>query len=478
MKKLLALLLSLVMVLALVPFTAADGADYTLVIKGGEVNDNLEGGLLAVDLLLNGTTEDMLVAVTVDLTFDPEQITFVKGEAGDDFNSFVVNDTVAGQLRIAATSEGMTAGEEVPVGTLYFKVADGLEAGTEIAFEVGEEAYAETQIDDPDRPNHVIVTQHDLAADFSPYVVSEAKAFNGVVKFNDGAVQYKGKTPYVMYDAAAGKHEPAFTVYEEDETTVIDPANYDFEYKENTLPGTGYLFVTFKNEYAGEEMLFFKIYLPATTWTKVENVQDGILIQWTPVEGAAGYVIYRRAASAKTNNQWTSFERWWNVTGTEWIDGPDDAHKVYAGTRYQYGVKAYFARRLDPIAGEEIGGNVNEPSGNYNLGIVGPLKTTVRITTRVLNAVEAGAKQMTVTWSPSGLFDGTEIEYATDANFTQNKVSVKVECRDANNKVIKEYVAKGLTSGKTYYVHVRSYHVFEGVTYYGEWSNVLDCKVK
>ena len=94
MKKLLALLLSLVMVFALVSFTAADDTDYTLVIKGGEVNENLEDGLLAVDLLLNGTTEDMLVAVTVDLTFDPELITFENGEAGDDFNSFVVNDTV------------------------------------------------------------------------------------------------------------------------------------------------------------------------------------------------------------------------------------------------------------------------------------------------------------------------------------------------------------------------------------------------
>ncbi len=477
MKKLLALLLSLVMVFALVSFTAADDADYTLVIKGGEVNENLEDGLLAVDLLLNGTTEDMLVAVTVDLTFDPELITFENGEAGDDFNSFVVNDTVEGQLRIAATSEGMTVGEEVPVGTLYFKVADGLEAGTEIAFALGEEAYAETQIDDPDKPNHVIVTQHDLAADFAPYIVSEAKAFNGVVEFNDGAVQYKGKTPYVIYDAAAGKHEPSFTVYEEDGETVIDPANYDFEYKENTLPGTGYLFVYFKGEYSGEAQLWFKIYLPATTWTKVENVAAGIKISWAPVEGAAGYVIYRRAWSTKTNG-WTNFERWWNVTETEWIDGSDADHGVYAGSRYQYGVKAYFARRMDPIAGSEIGGNVNEPSGNYNLGEVGPLKTTVRITTRVLNAVEAGSKQMTVKWSPSGVFTGTEIEYATDANFTQNKVTVKVDCRDANNQVIKEYVAKSLTSGKTYYVRVRSYHEFEGFTYYGEWSNVLDCKVK
>ena len=484
MKKLLAMLLSLVMLLAFVPATLADDADYTLVIKGGEVNDNLRTvdgeRLLAVDLLLNGTTEDMLVALTFDLTFDPAQITFVKAEKDDAFNAFTVNDTVEGQLRVAVTSEGMTVGEEALVGTLYFNVTDDLEVGTEIAFELGKGAFAETQIDDPDDPagTHVIVTQHDLAADFAPFVVSEAKAFTGVVKFNEGEVEYKSNgTPFVMWDHEAGKHEPAFTVYEEDEKTVVDPANYDFEYKENEQPGTGYLFVYFKGDYSGEAQLFFKIYLPATTWTKVENVKDGVLVQWTPVEDAAGYVIYRRAWSTKDKG-WTSFERWNNTTETSWIDT-----KVYAGTRYQYGVKAYFARRTDPVSGAEIGGNVNEPSGNYNLGNVGPLKTTVRISSRVLESVTAGSKQMTVKWTATKYFTGIRVQYAEDAEFTKNckedLVAFKLDANgDAVSPVPNSDVIKNLTSGKTYYVRVCSYHIFEGTTYYGEWSNVLSCTVK
>ena len=40
------------------------------------------------------------------------------------------------------------------------------------------------------------------------------------------------------------------------------------------------------------------------------------------------------------------------------------------------------------------------------------------------------------------------------------------------------YTFSGLKSGKTYYVRVRSCQVFEGMTYFGEWSNVLSCKVK
>ena len=74
MKKTLAVLLSLVMLLALIPAAFAEGEpDFTLVIKGGDVAENLElvGGkqLLAVDVALNGT----VAAPLFGLTFDGEE---------------------------------------------------------------------------------------------------------------------------------------------------------------------------------------------------------------------------------------------------------------------------------------------------------------------------------------------------------------------------------------------------------------------
>ena len=282
-------------------------------------------------------------------------------------------------------------------------------------------------------------------------------------------MQFKGTTAYVMYDGTT--HTPRFTVKDENGDT-IDPSGYDYEYKENTKAGTGYVIVTFKNGLAGTCQASFKIYLPATTETTVENVDEGIKLTWAPVEGAAGYVIYRRAWSSTTNG-WTTFARWNNTTDTTYIDGVDAAHKVYAGTRYQYGVKAYFARRLDPIANVEIGGNVNEPSGNFNLGMVGPLKTTVRITTRTLNTVTGGSKQLTVKWAGSANFTGYEVQVATDAAFTKNVKTVKI----ANAKTYQTNVT-GLKAKTTYYVRVRSYHTFENMTYYGGWSNVKSAKTK
>ena len=480
MKKLLAMLLSLMMVFALIPATLAEDADYTLVIEGGDVADHLEmvngKNVLAVDVKLDEAVEETIFGLTFELTYDSAQLTFVDFEANDAIAMPTVNATTAGSLRCAFVSiEGIPAAEQLDVMTMYFEVAEGLEAGTEIAFELEKGAFAETT--DTVKP-----VQHAIEADFAPFTMTEGEIFNGIVKFNEGEVEYKGQTPYVIWDHDAGIHEPAFTAYEEDGDTVIDPANYDFEYKENMYPGTGYLFVYFKGAYAGTAQLFFKIYLPATTKTTVENVADGIKLPWDQVEDAAGYVIYRRAWSSTTNG-WTAFARWDNTTELTYLDGHDEAHKTYAGTRYQYGVKAYFARRMDPVAGTEIGGNVNEDSGNFNLGNVGPLKTTVRITTRKLTAVEPGTKQMTIKWEPTKNFTGIQVQYAEDANFKTNSKNYKIEFElDENGNVVTPVVSqdiiKDLTSGKTVYVRIRSFCLFEGMNYYGEWSNVLNGKVK
>ena len=294
----------------------------------------------------------------------------------------------------------------------------------------------------------------------------ELPAFDGTIEWDRNDMQFNGNTPYLIADGTA--KTPRFIV-KDSEGNAVSAANYTYTYRENVNAGTGYVIVTFTAQYSGTAQGWFKIYLPPTETTTVENVSDGIKIKWSPVEGAAGYVIYRRAWNL-VDDGWTPFVRWNNTTALEWTDGSDATHKVYAGTRYQYGIKAYFARRIDSISGATIGGNVGD---NYNLGIVGPLKTTVRITTRTLSSVTAGSKRMTIKWAPSKNFTGYQIKYATDPSFSNNVKSVKISDPKTAQTVI-----TGLKSGTSYYVTVRSYHVFNGMTYFGEWSNALSCKVK
>ncbi len=280
----------------------------------------------------------------------------------------------------------------------------------------------------------------------------------GSIGFADGAVQYKGGTPYVI---ANGKAQTPRVVVKDENGRVIDEDMYEVTYRENKKPGTAYVDVRM---YGRDTVLtqFFKIYLPATTETTIENTKDGIRLTWKSVPGAKGYVIYRRAWNLKSSG-WTDFTRWNNTTRTAWTDT-----QVYAGTRYQYGVKAYFAPRTG-VDGATIGGAMD----NYNLGIVGPLKTTVRITTRKLESVTAGKQQLTVKWSGSKLFTGYEVQIATNSSFTKNVGTVKI----ADAKTYETTVAD-LKARTTYYVRVRSYHEFEGFTYYGQWSNVLSRKTK
>ncbi|MBQ1821075.1 MAG: fibronectin type III domain-containing protein [Clostridia bacterium] len=302
----------------------------------------------------------------------------------------------------------------------------------------------------------------DFMLDVTVYLTYESlPAFDGTVEWNNEDVEYNGKTPYVI--ANGMDQTPRFTVKTADGKTV-GASHYTYQYRENKNAGTAYVIITFKDIYSGTARGWFKIYLPATDYTMVENREDGVYLEWKPVEGADGYVIYRRAWNLQSAG-WTSFVRWNNTKDLHWTD-----KTVYAGTRYQYGIKAYFDRRVDPVSGAEIGGNVGD---NYNLGQVGPLKTTVRITTRTLNSVTGGSKQITVKWSGSNKFTGYEIQIATDAAFTKNVKTVTI-----TNAAAYETTIKSLKAKTTYYVRVRSYHVFEGMTYYGGWSNVKNAKTR
>lgn len=287
----------------------------------------------------------------------------------------------------------------------------------------------------------------------------EPCSFDGSVKWNTNDVQFKGTTPYMI--CTGNPLTPGFTLKTADGETV-DPATYTVEYRENVNAGTAYIFVTFTEGYTGTMRLFFKIYLPATTEMSIWNIKDGIKLSWKPVPGADGYVIYRRAWNQQSAG-WTTFERWNNTTGTTWTD-----KTVYAGTRYQYGVKAYFNRRMDRVTGAMLGGNVGD---NYNLGMVGPLKTTVRITTRHLSMLKAGSSRITATWEPSKVFTGYELRYSTDETFTNDLKTVSI-----TDPTTSSITLKSLKNGKYYYVSIRSYHEFEGMTYYGQWSNVIRIK--
>ena len=140
----------------------------------------------------------------------------------------------------------------------------------------------------------------------------------------------------------------------------------------------------------------------------------------------------------------------YNTTSTSWKDT-----KVYACSKYEYGIKAYFS----------------DPMDNYNLGLVSQKIIVVRISTRTLSSVTPGAKKITAKWDASKKFTGYELQVATDSAFKDNVKSIKVTNWETPYGTI-----SSLKANTTYYVRVRSYHEFEKKDYYGQWSNVMSCK--
>ncbi len=309
----------------------------------------------------------------------------------------------------------------------------------------------------------IVTADHELASIYysrGPLGIEAVIPYTGNVRIvwtdQDGSVhgealdaaEFKGTTPYVVYQGRRA-YEPQYCIATDDDL-ILSELRFTYAFSSNTTPGTGRLAVTMNG--SGRKLSsWFKIYLPATGKTDVANTKTGITVTWKKVDSAKGYVIYRRAWNL-VDNGWTMFERWNNTTATSWTDT-----KVFAGTRYQYGVKAYYS----------------DPMDNYNLGLLGPLKTTTRITTRTLKSAAAGTKSLTAKWDGSKTVTGYQVKIATDAGFTKNVKAVKVTRPD-----IYQTTLKGLKSNTTYYVTVRGYQVFNGMTYFGEWSNVKSCRVK
>ena len=92
-------------------------------------------------------------------------------------------------------------------------------------------------------------------------------------------------------------------------------------------------------------------------------------------------------------------------------------------------------------------------------------------------AVQAGKKQLTVTWQydKKNKYTGYEIQYSLKKNFKNAETIVIKKPRDV--KAEKTDIT-GLKKGKTYYVRIRTYKNNKGKNYYSKWSKTLKVKVK
>lgn len=261
----------------------------------------------------------------------------------------------------------------------------------------------------------------------------------------------EGATGYIIYRRAMRKKDSEWTAFARWNNTTslsfLDTKVYEgtkYQYSIRAYYGDDPL----TNEQLGPEgpitdVLIYSKKPDITDMTTTTNVDDGILVEWAEVEGATGYIVYRRAWNA-TSEGWSQFNR---MSATETLSWTDTT--VYAGTRYQYGIKAYYG---------------SDPQNMTYVGAVGPLSKNVRVTSRKVFALTREGNTITIQWMPSKVFTGYEIQYSTNSEFDQFD-TLKI----SNWRVSSETLTVSEEIG-SYYFRLRSYHELNNATYYGAWA--------
>jgi Leucine-rich repeat (LRR) protein len=187
------------------------------------------------------------------------------------------------------------------------------------------------------------------------------------------------------------------------------------------------------------------IRLTQVTLATPVNTAKGVTVKWKKVSGSAGYIVYRKAGSAKS---WTKVA---TVKGNKKVSYLDKKAKTN-GTKYTYTVKAYYGSSV---------GSANQ-TGKTIYYVKG---------TSLTSAKNSASKKATIKWKKNAKATGYQIQYSTSSKFAdENTVTVK------NAATVSKTISK-LTKGKTYYVRIRAYKKVGSKTYYSAWSASKKVKV-
>ena len=182
-----------------------------------------------------------------------------------------------------------------------------------------------------------------------------------------------------------------------------------------------------------------KVRPAATASVSTTKLSDGIQVTWKKVTGATGYYVYRNGTQIK------------KITSGNTLKYKDTEAKTN-GTKYVYKIVAYAGTGKSPLSKSV---------------------TTYYVSRPAIAAATAGTKQMTIRWKKNAKATGYQIQYSVTSDFSSGNKNVTVSGADNVEKVI-----RSLTTGKTYYVRLRTIKTVSDVKYYSAWSVKKTVKVK
>lgn len=174
--------------------------------------------------------------------------------------------------------------------------------------------------------------------------------------------------------------------------------------------------------------------------SSLTSTSKGVKIQWSAVNGATSYQIYR-------NGQKIS-----STSSTSYVDTKAKKN----GSFYNYKIVAQKGSSGTTVIGES------------------EQKQTLYLTAQKITSLKNKAKKKAVVkYKKNSKATGYQIQYGTSSKFTKTKTKTVTAKKKKTSVTLKK-----LKKGKKYYVRVRAYKSYGAVTYYGAWSSKKSVKIK
>lgn len=184
--------------------------------------------------------------------------------------------------------------------------------------------------------------------------------------------------------------------------------------------------------------------LAAPKLSSIDNTAKGLKVRWTVSKDADGYYVYRRVDG--------KYKKIAKVTGNNTKSYVDEDVKAKTGKSYSYKVCAYHGKATSKLTSA---------------------KSQVRAaSTKFTTTKSKSKKTMNLEWQKVKGATGYQVQYAKDKDFKKSVTTKKFKKNSATTTKISK-----LSSGKKYYVRVRSYVIVNEKTYYSGWTTAT-VKVK
>ena len=264
-----------------------------------------------------------------------------------------------------------------------------------------------------------------------------------------------------------------------DGTRLRKGTDYTVTYTNNIKVGTAKCKITGKGNFTGTKTVSFKIVKASSGSSSSGKKSSGK----TSSKTSSSKTSSSKTSSGSTSSGKTGKKDSASTTSKKFTVKVTSASVTYSGTAKKPSVKVTAGGKTVASSNYTVTYKDNKNVGKATVTVKGKGdyknytgEAVFRITlkkTALSGASSPEEASLKCSWKKDSQADGYQLEYCTNKSFKNTSKTVKVTDGSATT-----YTITKLTSGKNYYVRLRSYKKVGSVNWYSEWCAAKSVKVK